>query len=126
MNPESLAPPRGYNHGMKGTGEMLFVAGQVGWTREGRVVSGDFVSQFAQALENVHRRGVGGGRAARGHRAHGRVRDRQGASTARRAREIGEVWRARMGRHYPAMALVEVKALLDDEAKVEIEAMALL
>ena len=48
------------------------------------------------------------------------------AEYRRRAREIGEVWRARMGRHYPAMALVEVKALLDDEAKVEIEATALL
>ena len=53
MNPESLAPPRGYNHGMKGTGELVFVAGQVGWTREGRMVSGDFVSQFGAALENV-------------------------------------------------------------------------
>ena len=50
VNPESLPPPRGYNHGMKGAGEILFVAGQVGWTREGQVVSGDFVSQFPRAF----------------------------------------------------------------------------
>jgi len=53
VNPPSLTPPRGYNHGMKGAGELLFVAGQVGWAREGHVVSADFVSQFQRALENV-------------------------------------------------------------------------
>ena len=50
VNPGSLAPPRGYSHGVKGTGELVFVAGQVGWTREGRVVSPDFLSQFQRAL----------------------------------------------------------------------------
>ena len=53
VNPDSLAPPKGYNHGMKGTGDLVFVAGQVGWNREGRMVSDDFVLQFGQALENV-------------------------------------------------------------------------
>src|SRR4029079_15797503 len=52
VNPEALVAPRGYSHGMKGRGEVLFVAGQIGWDREGRMVAGGFVAQFAQALEN--------------------------------------------------------------------------
>ena len=124
VNPESLTPPRGYNHGMKGAGELLFVAGQVGWTREGRVVGPDFVSQFQRALENViDVVWAAGGKPADIARMVVYVTDK--SEYAARAREIGEVWRARMGRHYPAMALVEVKGLLDDEAKVEIEATAL-
>jgi enamine deaminase RidA (YjgF/YER057c/UK114 family) len=125
VNPPSLAPPRGYNHGMKGVGELLFVAGQVGWAREGHVVSADFVSQFQRALENViDVVWAAGGKPTDIARMVVYVTDKSEYSA--RAREIGEVWRARMGRHYPAMALVEVKALLDDEAKVEIEATALL
>jgi enamine deaminase RidA (YjgF/YER057c/UK114 family) len=125
VNPESLAAPRGYNHGMKGTGELLFVAGQVGWTREGHVVSADFVSQFQRALENViDVVWAAGGQPTDIARMVVYVTDK--SEYTARAREIGEVWRARMGRHYPAMALVEVKALLDDEARVEIEAVALI
>lgn len=124
LNPETLARPRGYSHGMKGAGELLFVAGQVGWTREGHVVSADFVSQFQRALENViDVVWAAGGRPADIARMAVYVTDK--SEYAARAREIGEIWRARMGRHYPAMVLVEVRALLDDEAKVEIEAMAL-
>jgi len=125
VNPDSLAPPRGYNHGMRGAGEILFVAGQVGWTREGHVVSADFVSQFQRALENViDVVWAAGGKPADIARMVVYVTDK--SQYAARAREIGEVWRARMGRHYPAMALVEVKGLLDDEAKVEIEATAII
>ena len=125
VNPPSLTPPRGYNHGMKGVGEILFVAGQVGWAREGHVVSADFVSQFQRALENViDVVWAAGGKPTDIARMVVYVTDK--SEYAARAREIGEVWRARMGRHYPAMALVEVKSLLDDEAKVEIEATALL
>jgi enamine deaminase RidA (YjgF/YER057c/UK114 family) len=110
---------------MKGTGELLFVAGQVGWTRESRVVSGDFVSQFQRALENViDVVWAAGGRPTDIARMVVYVTDK--TEYIARSREIGEIWRGRMGRHYPAMALVEVKGLLDDEAKVEIEAMALL
>src|SRR6266536_1034210 len=118
INPESLAPARGYSHGMRGSGELLFVAGQVGWTREGRIVSPDFLTQFQRALENVlDVVWAAGGRPTDIARMVVYVTDK--AEYAARTREIGEVWRARMGRHYPAMALVEVKALLEDEAKVE-------
>ena len=125
VNPDSLAKPQGFSHGVKGTGELLFVAGQVGWAREGHVVSPDFVSQFQRALENViDVVWAAGGKPTDIARMVVYVTDK--SEYAARAREIGEIWRARMGRHYPAMVLVEVKSLLDDEAKVEIEATALL
>lgn len=125
VNPESLARPRGYSHGLRGKGELLFVAGQVGWTREGRIVSTDFVSQFQRALENViDVVWAAGGKPEDIARMAVYVTDKSEYAT--RTRELGEVWRARMGRHYPAMVLLEVKALLDAEAKVEIEATALL
>jgi|SRR3954471_22021780 enamine deaminase RidA (YjgF/YER057c/UK114 family) len=124
VNPDSLAPPRGYSHGVKGTGQIVFVAGQVGWTREGRVVSADFLSQFQRALDNVlDVLWAAGGRPTDIARMTVYVTDK--AEYVARTREIGEFWRQRLGRHYPAMVLVEVKSLLDDEAKVEIEAMAL-
>jgi enamine deaminase RidA (YjgF/YER057c/UK114 family) len=125
VNPESLARPRGYSHGMKGAGELVFVAGQVGWNREGRIVSDDFVLQFAQALDNVlDVVWTAGGKPASIARMVVYVTDKQ--EYLDRARELGLAWRQRMGRHYPAMALIEVKALLEAEAKVEIEATAIL
>lgn len=124
VNPDSLAPPRGYNHGMKGTGDLVFVAGQVGWNREGRMVSDDFVLQFGQALENVLEVvWTAGGVPESVARMVIYVVDKK--EYRRRREEIGKVWRARMGKHFPAMALVEVKSLLEDDAKVEIEATAI-
>jgi len=124
INPESLARARGYNHGMKGSGELVFVAGQVGWDREGRMVSEDFVAQFGQALDNVLEvvSAAGGGPASVA-RMVVYVTDKK--EYLRRVKDLGEAWRGRMGRHYPAMALVEVKALLEDGAKLEIEATAI-
>jgi enamine deaminase RidA (YjgF/YER057c/UK114 family) len=125
VNPESLARPRGYSHGMKGGGELLFVAGQIGWNREGRLVSDDFVAQFAQALDNVlDVVWAAGGKPECVARMVLYVTDKR--EYLRRARELGEAWRRRMGKHYPAMAAVEVKALLEEGALVEIEATALL
>jgi enamine deaminase RidA (YjgF/YER057c/UK114 family) len=125
VNPAALATPRGYSHGMKGAGELLFVAGQIGWDREGRLVSGDFVDQFARALDNVLEvvRAAGGGPDSVA-RMVAYVTDK--AEYRRRTRELGAAWRQRMGLHYPAMALVEVKSLLEDGALVELEATAVL
>ena len=124
VNPESLAPPRGYSHGIRGMGEMVFVAGQVGWTREGHMVSTDFVQQFERALDNViDVVWAAGGKPTDIARMVVYVTDK--AEYLASARALGEVWRARMGRHYPAMAVLEVKGLLEEEAKVEIEAVAL-
>jgi enamine deaminase RidA (YjgF/YER057c/UK114 family) len=124
VNPASLARPRGYSHGMKGEGEWLFVAGQIGWNREGRMVSGDFVAQFAQALDNVlDVVWAAGGKPESVARMVVYVTDKHEYRAQTKA--VGEAWRRRMGGHFPAMALVEVSSLLEDEAKVEIEAVAL-
>ena len=125
VNPAALVPPRGYSHGMKGGGELLFVAGQVGWDREGRMVSANFVAQFAQALDNVLAvvAAAGGGPASVA-RLVLYVTDKR--EYLARLRELGEAYRQRMGRHFPAMALVEVRGLLEDDARIEIEATALL
>jgi enamine deaminase RidA (YjgF/YER057c/UK114 family) len=125
VNPESLSKPRGYSHGMKGEGEWLFVAGQIGWNREGRMVSADFAEQFAQALDNVlDVVWAAGGKPQSVARMTVYVTDKR--EYRARAKALGEAWRRRLGKHYPAMALVEVQSLLEDEAKVEIEAIALL
>jgi enamine deaminase RidA (YjgF/YER057c/UK114 family) len=124
INPESLARPRGYSHGVRGHGDLVFVAGQIGWNREGRLVSDDFVDQFAQALENVLEVvWAAGGSPESVARMIVYVVDKQ--EYVRRAKEVGAAWRRRMGRHYPAMALLEVKSLLDPGALVEIEATAI-
>ncbi len=125
VNPESLARPVGFSHGMKGSGDIVFVAGQIGWNREGRMVSDDLALQFAQALENVlDVVWAAGGSPTSVARMTVYVTDK--ADYVRKRKAIGEAWRKRMGKHYPAMALVEVVALVEDDAKVEIEATALL
>ena len=125
VNPEALPKPRGYSHGMKGHGELLFVAGQIGWNREGHMVSNDLVAQFDQALDNVLTVvWAAGGKPESVARLVIYVTDKNEYRAC--ATALGDAYRKRMGRHYPAMALVEVKSLLEDDAKVEIEAVALL
>lgn len=105
-------------------GRLLFVAGQIGWDREGRLAEG-LVAQFDLALANVLEvvRAAGGSPESIG-RFTIYVVDR--ADYAARAREIGRVYRARMGKHYPAMALLQVAGLLEPSALVEIEATAVI
>jgi enamine deaminase RidA (YjgF/YER057c/UK114 family) len=125
VNPGSLARPVGYSHGILAQGELLFVAGQIGSGHDGTLISDDLVAQFAQALENVlevvH---AAGGKPESVARLTLYVTDKAEYRRCRKA--LGEAYRKRMGRHYPAMTLVEVKSLLDDAAKVEIEATAVL
>ena len=125
VNPDSLARPVGFSHGMKGSGDIVFVAGQIGWNREGRMVSDDLALQFAQALENVLDVVWAAGGAPTSV-ARMTVDGTDQADYVRKRKAIGEAWRKRMGKHYPAMSLVEVKALVEDDAKVEIEATAVL
>ena len=127
INPKSLGRPRGYSNGqLTSPGpRLLFVAGQIGWDEEQRLVSDDFVEQFDRALRNVLEVVREAGGAPTGvARLVVYVTDKR--EYAARTTEIGERWRALMGRHYPAMALVEVKGLLEDGAKVEIEGIAVL
>ncbi len=127
INPKSLGRPSGYANGLLTTpgARLLFIAGQIAWDEEQRIVSDDFVEQFDRALRNVlavvyEAGGAPGGVA----RLVIYVTDRE--EYRARTREIGERWRGLMGKHYPAMALVEVKGLLEDGAKVEIEGIAVL
>jgi enamine deaminase RidA (YjgF/YER057c/UK114 family) len=125
INPESLARPRGYSHGMKGHGEVLFVAGQIGWDRGAVLVSEDLVAQFGQALDNVLEVvWAAGGSKESVARMVLYVTDKKEYQA--RSKDIGSEYRRRMGKHYPAMTLVEVNSLLEDGAKVEIEAVAVL
>lgn len=125
INPATLAPPRGYSHGTIGEGRVLFVAGQIGWNEHAELVSGRFVDQFDQALSNVLAVvSDAGGTAASVGRLTIYVVDKSEYLTA--TKEIGERYRARMGKHFPAMTLVEVKSLLEPGALVEIEATALI
>jgi len=125
INPATLAPPRGYSHGTIGEGRVLFVAGQIGWNEHAELVSGRFVDQFDQALSNVLAVvSEAGGTAASVGRLTIYVVDKSEYLAA--TKEIGERYRARMGKHFPAMTLVEVKSLLEPGALVEIEATALI
>ena len=126
INPGSLADPRGYNNGvLVEGGSLLFVAGQVGWDRESRIVSGDFAGQFAQALENVLAVvREAGGEPSNVTRLLILVTDKEEYAGA--GKSNGVAYRQLMGKHYPAMTLVEVSALLEPSAKVEIEAMAVI
>ena len=120
INPEAFGAPRGYANGvLVEGGRLLFIAGQIAWDGEQRILSQDFSEQFAQALRNV----IAVVRAAGGEPANIAqmrvyVTDKQAYKS--NLKQIGAVYRELMGRHYPAMALVE------DLAKVEIEAVACL
>lgn len=126
INPESLGKPKGYANGVLADGgKLLFIAGQIAWNEKQEIVSDDFVEQFEQALKNV----IAVVAEAKGS-AESIVRlvvyitDKEEYKAS--VKEIGERWRVQMGKHFPAMALVEVKGLLEDKAKVEIEGVAVI
>ena len=127
INPESLGAPSGYSNGLlaDANGKFLFIAGQIAWNEEQRIASGDFVEQFDRALGNVMTVvNAAGAKAEHIVRLVIYVTDKR--EYRERTREIGERYRRHLGKHFPAMVLVEVKGLLDDAAKVEIEGMALI
>jgi len=125
VNPASLGTPRGYSNGVltEPGSRLLFIAGQVAWNEQQKIISPDFVEQFDRALANVVAVvDQAGGKPEQIVRLVIYVTDKKQYQL--RTREIGERYRGRLGKHFPAMVLVEVKGLLDDEAKVEIEAVA--
>jgi enamine deaminase RidA (YjgF/YER057c/UK114 family) len=126
VNPETLAKPRGYSHAAIGRsdGRILFIAGQIGWDKNEKISTG-MLAQFDLALANVLEilRAAGGNVEDIG-RFTIFVKDKTEYLNLRK--EIGKVYRNRMGRHYPAMSLLVVKDLLEDEALVEIEATAVI
>lgn len=124
IQPEGWARPRGYANGVAARGRMVFVSGQIGWNpATGEFETDDFAAQVGIALENV-----AAVLAAAGAEPHHVVR-MTWFVTSRRAyldavREIGARYRAVYGRHFPAMSVVEVSALVEERARVEIEATA--
>jgi enamine deaminase RidA (YjgF/YER057c/UK114 family) len=127
INPESLGAPRGYSNGVltDAGGRLLFVAGQIGWDEKQAIVSEDFVAQFDRALANVITVvTAAGGSPQQIARLVLYVTNK--TEYVVRREEVGKTYRTHLGKHFPAMVLVEVKSLLDDKAKVEIEAVAVL
>ncbi|MFO1209335.1 MAG: RidA family protein [Amaricoccus sp.] len=122
IQPEAWAEPKGYTNGMLANGR-LYVGGQIGWNQEHVFERKDFIGQMEQALSNI----VAIVRAAGGDvqnitRLTWYVTDK--SEYLARQREVGEAYRRVMGRHFPAMTMVVVAGLIEDEALVEIEANA--
>jgi enamine deaminase RidA (YjgF/YER057c/UK114 family) len=123
LHPHSWKQPKGYANGIAAEGRMIFLAGQVGWNAEQQFDSRDFVLQSRQALANivalVHE---AGGRPEHITRLTWFVLDKK--EYLSRLGELGQAYRGVMGAHFPAMTMVQVVALVEDQAKVEIEATA--
>jgi enamine deaminase RidA (YjgF/YER057c/UK114 family) len=125
IKPEGWSRPVGFSHGMLATGRLLAVAGQIGAGPDGRLAEGGLIAQFDRALGNVSEVvGTAGGRIEDVVSMTIYVLDRAAYLAARPA--LGEVWRRRAGRHYPAISLVEVRGLVAEGAVVEIQALAVL
>ena len=122
--PEGWPRPKGYSNGIAAEGRMVFVAGQIGWDTEGRFPDG-FAAQFRQTIDNtlaiLAEAGAGPEHMVR---MTWYVVDK--AEYLAALRDIGAVWRERIGPHYPAMAVVEVKGLIEDAARIEIETTAVI
>jgi enamine deaminase RidA (YjgF/YER057c/UK114 family) len=127
INPISLGAPRGYSNGVlvENPKAVLFVAGQVGWNAKQEIINDDLVEQFDQALANVLTV-VAEADATPQQITRLIIYVTDKTEYQNRSREIGERYRAKMGKHFPAMVLVEVKGLLEERAVVEIEATAVL
>ena len=125
INPSGWPRPSGYANGIVAEGRYLAISGQIGWNERNELVSDDFLAQARQALQNVMSvLRAAGGDAQHLVRLTWYVTD---ANEYRQSlREFGAAYREIVGTHYPAMALVQVAALLEDGAKVEIEATAVL
>ena len=127
INPQSLGVPSGYSNGLlvDGAGKLLFIAGQIAWDSEQKIVSDDFAEQFDKALANVITVvNAAGGSPNNIVRLAIYVTNK--LEYREHTKQVGEGYRKHMGKHFPAMVLVEVAGLLDDRAKVEIEGIAVI
>jgi len=125
LQPPGWARAKGFSNGIAASGKLVFIAGQIGWTGEGKWVARDFAGQFRQALQNV----IEVLREANGKPEHlvrltWYVLDKREYLNALKA--VGEAYRDLMGKHYPTMAVVQVSGLVEDEARLEIEATAVI
>ena len=125
LQPPGWAKPRGYSNGTAARGTLVFVGGQIGWDAQHRFPSTDFSDQVRQALKNVVAvLAEAGAKPEHIVRMNWYVTDKREYLAA--GREIGKAYKELIGPTYPAMTLLEVKALLEDRAKVEIETTAVI
>jgi len=123
LHPKNWAPTKGFSSGVAVEGRQIYVAGQVAWNARQEIVDEDFVAQVEQALRNiVDILAEADARPEHLVRLTWYITDKR--EYIARASEVGQAYRRVVGRHFPAMTLVQVAALLDDRAKVEIEATA--
>jgi enamine deaminase RidA (YjgF/YER057c/UK114 family) len=123
LHPRGWKAAKGFSNGVVAQGRMVFLAGQVGWNAEQRFENTDFVAQARQALANIVTLvAEAGGEPQHITRLTWFVLDKQ--EYLSRLRELGDVYRSVMGKHFPAMTLVQVGALVENEARLEIEATA--
>ncbi len=125
LQPEGWAKPRGYANGVAAKGRLIFVAGQIGWNAQYVFETADFVEQVRQALKNIAAVLAEAG-AGPEHVTSMTWFILDKSEYLANLKALGHAWREVMGRHYPAMAVVQVGALVDDGAKVEIQAQAVI
>jgi enamine deaminase RidA (YjgF/YER057c/UK114 family) len=123
LHPKSWAPTKGFSNGVAAEGRQVFVAGQIGWNANQEIVDDDLVAQVEQALRNVvDVLAEADARPEHLVRLTWYIIDKR--EYLARSSEVGQAYRRVIGRHFPAMTLVQVVALVEDRAKVEIEATA--
>ena len=123
LQPEGWAKPVGYSNGVAAEGRLVFVAGQIGWNARGEFESDDFVGQFRQCLKNIVAvLAEAGAEAAHITSMTWYFVDKQEYLANLKA--VGAAYREVIGRHYPTMTAMQVAALIEDRAKIEIQAMA--
>lgn len=123
LQPEGWAKPKGYANGIAARGRLVFVAGQIGWNAQYVFESADFNGQVRQALKNIVAVLAEAG-AGPEHVASMTWFILDKSEYLRNLKELGQIWREVMGPHYPAMAVVQVVALVDEGAKIEIQTQA--
>ena len=125
LQPPGWARPKGFSNGIACSGKLVFIAGQIGWTGQGEWKERSFAGQFRQALQNILEvLAQAGGSPEHIARLTWYILDKQEYLAS--SKEVGVAYRELMGRHYPVMAVVQVSALVEDEARLEIEATAVL
>lgn len=125
LQPPEWERPRGYSNGIITQGQLVFIAGQIGWDSQQQFHSDNFVDQARQALQNIlHILAEAGGEPHHMTRMVWYVVDKQEYLTC--AKPLGQVYRELMGQHYPVMTAIEVSGLMEDRARVEIEATAVI
>jgi enamine deaminase RidA (YjgF/YER057c/UK114 family) len=125
LHPNNWIASKGYTNGVAAEGRQVFIAGQVGWNASGKFESCDFVAQVEEALSNIVQiLAQAGGEPRHLVRLNWYLTDK--AEYVARQKEVGEAYRRVIGRHFPAMTLLIVAGLLEEGAKVEIEATAVI